>query len=148
MTPEKLVELLSPPVVSVTVPATPVVRPPDPLSAPTVRLNPLRSRVLPDLSCRPPMVRVVSKLTLLVPFVMRTLVELPLGTKAGFQSPLVLHLPFPAMFQVVGLLSVHCASAERGEKQRQGHYRARQSDRATFTLLLSRKDDRWHHETP
>jgi hypothetical protein len=59
----------------------------------------------------------MSKVTVLVPFVMQTLVELLLGYTAGLQSPLVFQLLLPAMLQVVGLLRVHWPSAEGAEKQ-------------------------------
>src|SRR6266436_3841024 len=64
-------------------------------------------RMLPVASCRSATDALVSRVTVLVPFVIQTLVALLLGNTAGFQSPLVLQLPFPPMFHVVRLLSVH-----------------------------------------
>jgi len=47
---------------------------------------------------------------------MQTFVVVLLGAPAGFQSPAVLQVPFPAMFHVEGLLSVHCAWTEAGAR--------------------------------
>jgi hypothetical protein len=40
-----------------------------------------------------------------------------LGTPDGFQSPLVLQVPLPAMFQVEGLVNVHWAYAAAAKKK-------------------------------
>src|SRR5215470_16020157 len=81
----------------------------------TVRATfPVMLRVLPLASCRLAMLGEMSRVTVLVPLVMQTFVEVLLGAPAGFQSPLVLHVPFPAMFQVEGLLSEHWAWTDAG----------------------------------
>src|SRR5579875_592017 len=77
---------------------------------PTLSWLPPMATVLPLASCRSPTVKLPSRLTVLVPSTMQTLVLLLFGTVAGFQFPAVPHTPLLPRDQVVGLVNVHVAA--------------------------------------
>ena len=84
----------------------------------TVRTMPLlKPSVLPAARWRLFTDALMSRVTVLLPFVMQTLSLELFGAPAGFQSAPLLQLPFPATFQVDRVpVRVHCGKAAAEQK--------------------------------